>query len=74
VICEAAVDRSGHGLRCSDTHLSHRVGGDGHHFRSIAVKTYIEWAKRHPWGRELNGIFMTSCALIPALIAFWIAR
>jgi hypothetical protein len=36
--------------------------------------TYIEWARRHPWGRELTGLFMTSCALIPAFIALWLAQ
>jgi hypothetical protein len=43
-------------------------------FGQLVPKTYIEWARRHPWGRELTGILMTSCALVPAFIVFWLAH
>ena len=43
-------------------------------FGRLMPKAYLEWARRHPWGRELTGILMTSCGLIPASITFWLAR
>jgi hypothetical protein len=43
-------------------------------FGELMPMAYVEWQRRSSWGREVTGILMVACALVVALIAFWLVR